>query len=1729
MAKPHSQEEALFYAALEVDAADQRAAYLDAACGDQRELRRRVEALLRRYAESAGPLDRPVGSPGETMADLPAEQPSAIIGPYKLLEQIGEGGMGTVWMAQQTEPVKRLVAVKLIKAGMDSQQVIARFEAERQALAIMDHPHIAKVFDGGATPSGRPYFVMELVKGVPITDFCDQNHLTPRERLELFLHVCQAVQHAHQKGIIHRDLKPSNVLVSRLDMTPVVKVIDFGVAKALGQELTDKTLFTGFAQLIGTPLYMSPEQAALSGLDVDTRSDIYSLGVLLYELLTGTTPFDKERFREAGYDEIRRILREEEPPRPSTRISTMGPAAATVTAQRRSDPRKLIQLFRGELDWIVMKCLDKDRNRRYETANGLARDIERYLHDEAVLACPPSALYRLRKFVRRNKRVLAPVAAAAAALMIGLVLAVVLLATHAAEMKEEQERTGQEYNRAEKALGQAKGNLLRADQNLTLALEALDDVYMKDVEDRILRDRHMTQAERASLEKGLRFYERFARQNSGHAGLERVTAKAYRRAGSLRLNLLDCKEAEAQFTKAIPVFKKLSGQSGKTADFRQELARCFDLLSEARIRAGSTRKAEPSSRQAVAVWQQLVDDFPKEPSHRVGFAVSLLRLGRVLAMLNVSGGREEAEKLIRRALELYKSLAAKYPGNVVYRAELAWTYHELNYYVLCPGGRRREALANQQQATAFYEGLVADSQSNLSYRQTLGDHYLELGHRLNEAGQVTQAEEAYQQGLRTFENLVAESPSTDYQLRVGLAHSYRGNLFRNTKRLKNAEQAYRKALDVYTKMISDSSSHHSVMWRLPALARDLAQLLQETGRTVEADAVLRQAAAKCVAALRPYDKWPADRNLPGDPWEFVNAYQNLGHVLKESSRFQEAAEAYWRALGLWEKVYSDLHNADLWHWQWLVRIHIDLGRTLTAAGKLAESESAFRKAAEVQQQQATEFGGKPEYRRQLAESHSNAAHQFHAAARFAEEEKFIRLAILLREELAAESPGNFDRRYEVADAYHWLFSPLWNSRRLRAAETANRQARALLEKLAKDFPDVPKCLQAQADCHLHWAWVLAETDRLQKAERALHRSVSLRQKLAAAFPANDSYRWQVADAYSWLGEILKRSGKLAQAIDAWRQALPYYEKQLSAVHNLEPRRYLATRLNQLGDVLMDANRLKEAEESYRKALPIWQGLVADFNQPDYRFNLAENREGLGRVLKTTDRLQEAEQAYREAIAALDKLVEKGNVPDHRTHLAWNYVSRVEVLHRLAKQVENDTRHSEKKGKAQARLLRDRAGKLQHEAEKRGLLTPEALNGLAWPLVVNPPRDPRDAAWAVELAKMAIQRAPDNGPIVNTLGVAYYRTGNWKAAIEALKQAEELSQGQFFSSDAFFIAMAHWQLGDKQLARKWYTAGRRWMEKFANNDEQRRFRAEAAARLGLPKLGSKPRPGNPRDDRELYTRIIELSPEAAWAYLARGQILRRRGEAHKAQEDYRKVLELHTKVLDHKPNSPGRWADRALTYSELGDWTKAASDWQKAAALWEKTAASGASPLVWYHLALARLGAKDQAGYRSTCAEIVKRFAKKDPGPYSDLALWGCVLAAEGASNHSVLLVWAEKLLAAQPNNAIARITLGAALYRAGRFNEAARRLNEAQAALAWTSETSTTIAYPWYFLTMVHQRLGHSREARRWLEKANREAEPGPRIKAAGPARPWNRRLTLQLLRREAGALLNDPAKPKGQ
>jgi serine/threonine protein kinase len=479
MEAPNPEEAAVFDAALELADAGERKAFLDRVCGRRPAFRARLEKFIAAHEKAEKffqdcdsalrvPVKMPAGEGASDTAVWSEEQPGKFIGRYQLLEKIGEGGCGVVYLAEQAKPVHRRVALKIIKLGMDTKSVIARFEAERQALAMMDHPNIARVLDAAATGTGRPYFVMELVRGLKITEYCDRNNLDIRQRLDLFMHVCHAIQHAHQKGIIHRDIKPSNILVTLQDGVPVPKVIDFGIAKAIKERLTDKTLLTSHTQIIGTPAYMSPEQAEMNGLDVDTRSDIYSLGVLLYELLTGKTPFDQKILLASGLDEMRRMLRETEPRRPSVKLETLtGAEQAATAAHRRAEPAKLPSLLRGDLDWIVMKALEKDRARRYETANGLAMDIQRHLNNEPVSARPPSRIYRFQKLVRRNRGVFIAAGTVLLALLIGLGTSTWLFVKER-EAERQQARLRHESENREKithaALLTSQGRLEDADQ-----------------------------------------------------------------------------------------------------------------------------------------------------------------------------------------------------------------------------------------------------------------------------------------------------------------------------------------------------------------------------------------------------------------------------------------------------------------------------------------------------------------------------------------------------------------------------------------------------------------------------------------------------------------------------------------------------------------------------------------------------------------------------------------------------------------------------------------------------------------------------------------------------------------------------------------------------------------------------------------------------------------------------------------------------------------------------------------------------------------------------------------------------------------------------------------------------------------------------------------------------------------------------------------------------------------
>jgi eukaryotic-like serine/threonine-protein kinase len=729
----------LFLEAAEIENLAAQAAFVQTACGEDTVLRHRLENLLA-AERSVGPV------PVQPAPPAVSEGPGTLIGKYKLLEKLGEGGCGVVYMAEQEEPVKRKVALKVIKLGMDTRQVVARFEAERQALALMEHPNIAKVLDAGATETGRPYFVMELVGGVKITDYCEQNHLNTKQRLELFIQVCRAVQHAHQKGVIHRDLKPSNVLVATQDGVAVPKVIDFGIAKATQGKLTDQTVFTAFEQFLGTPAYMSPEQAQLGGLDVDTRSDIYSLGVLLYELLTGKTPFDTKELLAAGLDAMRKTILEKEPPTPSTRLSQERQGARSEGGGK-SEARSPRSEIDKDLDWVVMKCLEKDRGRRYETANGLAVDLQRHLNDEPVVASPPSRLYRFQKMVRRNKVLIAAAGAVVLALVIGLGLSSWLFFRERTARREQMRLSQQAQTEKERAQAQAAARQQEA--------ELLQDIIMG-VAPSIAKGRD-TSLLREILDKTA---DRVANELTNQPGLAgemcHYLASAYREVG-LYQQMADISERELKFARA-----------GFGPGDPARVPALSDLGSAYRL-VGNYEQAEATHREALTILRGAAGTDAATVARSLNALALVLRDQEKLA---------EAEETYGEALKL---LRGRFGENHV---EVATVLNNLGT-VLRGEGKLAKAEALQREALDVRRKLFGEEHPDVA--NSLNN----LAVLLREEGQLGEAESLFREALAIRRKLPgAQHPSTANTLfRLAEVLSDKGNS-------AEAEACYREALAI---------------------------------------------------------------------------------------------------------------------------------------------------------------------------------------------------------------------------------------------------------------------------------------------------------------------------------------------------------------------------------------------------------------------------------------------------------------------------------------------------------------------------------------------------------------------------------------------------------------------------------------------------------------------------------------------------------------------------------------------------------------------------------------------------------------------------------------------------------------------------------------------------------------------------------------------------------------------
>jgi tetratricopeptide (TPR) repeat protein/serine/threonine protein kinase len=1074
-----------------------------------------VLALLAAHDAYCGPLDAPPPGLNVTL-DRSLHRAGTQIGPYKLIEHIGDGGMGTVWMAQQTEPVRRLVAVKLIKAGMDSAQVIARFEAERQALALMDHANIARVLDAGTTDAGRPYFVMDLVRGVPITRYCDEHHLTPRQRLELFIPVCQAIQHAHQKGIIHRDLKPSNVLVALYDGKPVPKVIDFGVAKATGQTLTDKTLVTGFGAIVGTLEYMSPEQAEVNQLDIDTRSDIYSLGVLLYELLAGSPPFSRKELEKAGMLEMLRVIREEEPSKPSTKLST-AEGLPTLAANRGTEPAKLTKLIRGELDWIVMKALEKDRNRRYETANGFAMDVQRYLADEPVQACPPSVGYRLRKFARRHKAGLA---------IVGLILLFVLLlggglgwvardrAVRGAVLEQEVGRALEEadswYRRdrlpvAQAAVQRAEGLLAggggsdelqhrvrrwRADLDMVARLEEIR------LEKSAVKDLHFDSA--TADEDYRKAFQDYAVDVTGQ---EPAAAAALLGSRVIRVELAAALDdwAFVRWALAMPDGEKFLAlaraidpdplrnqlreamEQGRidAVDKLTTSEQITDAPAPTLVLLASVLWSSGRTAQAVALLQRA------QPAHAADFWInhqlgSFLRerkppqLDEAIRYYNVAVALRPRSPAARLDLGVVLQDKGDLPGAIAafqkaisLKPDFAWAYSNL---------------ASSLRDKGDLPGAIAACQKALALKPDMAEAHCNFGLALRDKGDLPGAIAAYQKALALKPDLAN-------------AHSNFGSALREQGDLAGAIVAFQMAIALKP----DCAGYYYNLGLALFQKRDLPGAVGAYEKAIALDPNYAEAYTDLGVALRDKGDPPgtiaAFQKAIALKADYVPAHINLGVALRDNGDLPGAIAAFQKGVAL----KPDLAAA-----------HNNLGGALQAKGDLAGAIAAYQKAIALQ----------PD----LAEAHCN----FGLALR---DKGDLAGAIVAFQKAIALKP-------DFAGAHSCLAGALQAKGDLAGAIATHQKAIALR-------PDY-------AEAHCNFGVALQDKGDLAEAIVAFQKAIALKPDFAVAYNNLGSAFWQqgqFADALA----ALRRGHELGAKDPNWRFPSAKWITQCERLIELEGR------------------------------------------------------------------------------------------------------------------------------------------------------------------------------------------------------------------------------------------------------------------------------------------------------------------------------------------------------------------------------------------------------------------------------------------------------------------------------------------------------------------------------------------------------------------------------------------------
>jgi len=1123
-------EESIFTGALEKAAGAEREQFLEDACGGDFALRRRIDELLALHEGGSGLLDgitAIVDSKWEASLRDPAPSlalGTLVAGRYRLLERIGEGGMGEVYAAEQISPVRRRVALKLVKPGLDSRSVLTRFERERQALAVMDHPNIAKILDGGVTESGRPFFVMEYLKGIPITEYCDQVRMPVPQRLELFRTACQAVQHAHQKGVIHRDLKPSNILVAMYDEKPVVKVIDFGLAKVIDQPISELAHATGHAVLVGTPLYMSPEQAKLNNLDIDTRSDVYALGVILYELLTGSTPIAREEFQRTAWNEAMRLIREVDPPTPSSRVSS-NEALPSLAAQRQVEPAKLTRLIRGELDWIVMKSLEKDRERRFDSARALEKDIENYLLGAPLTAGPPSKIYHWKRFAWRNRWTIGTTALVLASLTIGLAVASYGLyyAMRATE-SERLAKTNEEERRKE-----ADVQRVRAEEREEDAIAAVKRFAKSITENPELKTNPSLESLRKTLLKEPLAYfqalrERLQAHQQSPPRARLQLAEALVELAELTDAIGDKGEAIEAFDEAVAILEPWANEYPGNG-FQWKLASVLNARAVAHFQIGKIGQAIEDLQNSIRWLEILLDESPENIDFLKTLAAAKARLGSMHA---TTGDRTAALIQWEDAKSIFASLVQRTPTSQDEQSEIAENF--LNLGMLSTDTLNFDlALSSFEKAIEITEKLAAEEQQSVAYRLALSRAYDQCANLLYKHGKVESSLDLYEKNRVLLERLTHENPTTT-EFQASLAECYFSiwTVHFNIGKRTEASEALTQSREILSRLVQDHPMVTNFQRRLANVYSNLG-----TMHFVEGDfAACVKAYSQCIAMQEKLVREnPTNQSLKTI---LAHSFQRLGVYHHEVGMYKEAG-AYGEKSSqlLMEDSHSDRASNHQLHVFALSKLL--MGGSLSRSGDLERGLLAFREAGEVLERLVNRDPSDFHFLSDLAHAYSNQGKNLESLGKL--DDALIELFKAQRVservlDLTAAQPEYILLKTGIQDS---IGSVLRTMSRLDEALETFASAKEFLEHGTREYPGNPRISQNLARVMHNMALVLLDQKEYAMTKAMLQDAIRLQQQALDKNPLNATSREHLINHYSNLGKVAIALGDFELAWESQRQ------------------------------------------------------------------------------------------------------------------------------------------------------------------------------------------------------------------------------------------------------------------------------------------------------------------------------------------------------------------------------------------------------------------------------------------------------------------------------------------------------------------------------------------------------------------------------------------------------------------